>query len=174
MKKLLLVAALLTLGSLSFANEDHTHGDDCLPKTIKNAYVEIEACVFYPLNVYAVRKLRFGAIEAGETKQIFTFDPFRSGRIDIYGQRGADVKVSWPTTVPLVNDGHEIDVEPVFVREGYEGLVPNGGTIDIPQYGGGFIGKEVVTIGGKIEGTETENAKPGKYEGTLKVSFQYK
>jgi len=175
MKKLLLVAALLALGTSVLATGGYPHNDgrQCLPDNEVYAFLDLEACIYYPLTVGVERDLDFGNIEAGKDKTIFSFDPIRAGKIVVLGQRGADVNISWPTTVEMKNGFSKIDAEAFFVREGYEGLVANGGTFDIPQYGGGYIGVEKLTVGGTIKGSETANAKPGHYDGTLKITMKY-
>jgi|GEM_PF-1898826 len=176
MKKLLLVAALFALGTSVLAaggGFPNNNGGQDLPDTEVYVFIDLEACLYYPLTVGVERDLDFGNIEAGKDKTIFSFDPIRAGKIVVLGQRGADVNISWPTTVEMKNGYSEIEAEAFFVREGFEGLVANGGTFDIPQYGGGYIGVERLTVGGTIKGSETANAKPGHYDGTLKITMKY-
>ncbi|GLI57857.1 hypothetical protein PM10SUCC1_33710 [Propionigenium maris DSM 9537] len=176
MKKLLLVAALLTLGSLAFAEEEIVKRDKCLPDTIVEAEIGVDACVYYPIEAWGVSMLRFGPIEAGKTKVIRPNHPDR-GRIFVKGQVGTDILVKYPDHVVLENlldKAETIKVYPIVVRgDADEKEVPDGDTVRIENNITKYTGGEMLRIGGAIKGDETKGAMPGRYYGEFVMNFQY-
>lgn len=178
MKKLLLIAALMALGTTALAGGDYERPcPDCLPDDEIQAYVPVEACVYYPLTLALERGLDFGNIEAGTKATVFPkkTDP-GSAKVIVNGQAGADVKIAWEDDVfirHIKKYSEKIKVKNIVAREKGEGLISNPGTFSLEQFGGGYLGKETLFIGGEIGAAQTANAKPGKYTGSVRVTLAY-
>lgn len=175
MKKLLLIAALMALGTTALATYEKPC-PDCRPDDEVTAQIPVEACLYYPIKIGLQRELDFGAIPVGDGAKVFpTGLDNRSAKALVTGEAGADVEISWDEFVFLRHVKHpseKIKVVNTVARARGEGSMSNPGVFDIDGIPG-YLGQETLYVGGEILDGSTYK-KTGKYEGKLNVTLSYK